>query len=56
MGLVGPVGTKVEAGLEVEKADGAVGEAAGEVVVGEGEAAADDGGVVVVIHLRWAEV
>lgn len=57
VGLVGPERADVDAGLEVEEADGAVGEAAGEVDVGEGETAADDGsGVAAVVHVGRVEV
>lgn len=53
---VGLEGADMDAGFKVEEADGAVGEPAGEVDVGEGEAAADDGAWVAVVHVGWVEV
>lgn len=47
MAVTGPEGADVGPGLEVEEANGAVGETAGEVAVGEGEGAADEGLMVV---------
>lgn len=52
---MGPEGPDVEAGGEVEEADGAVGEAAGEVEVGESEAATHQT-VVGIVHIRGIEM
>lgn len=52
--MLGPEGPDVEAGGEVEEADGAVGEAAGEVEVGQSEAATRQ--TVGVVHVRGVEI